>query len=81
MSKIFRVSLSRTKAEVLREASRLLRENSMEHAMTESGGSFTAKGFTGSFRIMEGHAEIEITQKPLLVPWFAIESKIKSYFV
>ena len=80
MTKIITVSLSKTKEETLKEASRLLQENSVEHTISNDGGSFSSEGFAGRFRIIGNCAEIEVTKKPMLIPWFAIESQIKSYF-
>jgi hypothetical protein len=74
------VKISKPKDEVLREAVNLLSSNGVKHEILDDSGSFSGDGFSGSFRLGDDYVEIEITKKPMLVPWLAVESKIKSYF-
>ena len=80
MSKTIRVEMKKPKDEVLRQAKDLLRTNGIQHEILEDSGSFSGDGFSGNFRFGLDFVDIEITQKPMLVPWFAVESRIKSYF-
>lgn len=42
-------------------------------------GSIAGHGFEGGYEIMEDKIAVTIKKKPLLVPWLAVESKLKSF--
>lgn len=71
----------------LKESPEALLERTREAAMSEGlafygdvrTGSITGHGFEGGYEIMDNKIAVTIKKKPLLVPWFAVESKLKSF--
>ncbi len=44
-----------------------------------TGGTFSGKGISGSYRIHDGNIIITVEEKPFLLPWTVIKEKINEF--
>ncbi len=46
----------------------------------ETSGSFSGGGIRGIYRIQAGTVAVTITDKPWVIPWGVVESRVKRFF-
>lgn len=55
-----------------------------EHKVSFSGnmdsGTFSGKGFEGSYQVISGEIIFKIRKKPFMVPWTLIENSLQKVF-
>jgi hypothetical protein len=64
----------------LRKTQSLANKTSASFQGNESAGKFSARSVTGVYRVRGNRVTITITDRPFLVPWSIIESKVRRFF-
>jgi len=79
MAKYFEVELKETPEELIERTRNTASEEGLTFDGDASTGNISGHGFEGVYRITDGRVAITINKKPMVLPWFVIESKIKTF--
>jgi uncharacterized protein (DUF697 family) len=78
--KSFTVNLAADPDVVLAQAKKVTAQNGGIFKGDTHSGQFSARGVVGEYKVKGKAVILTITEKPILMPWFVVESKIKSFF-
>ncbi len=81
MSRMFEVILPKAASEFLSEARKSANSNGIHLVGDEFSGQFAGKGIESAYRIEGNSLAFSIVKKPLFMPWPAIESVVRNYFI
>lgn len=80
MSKSFHVRLKTDPELVISKAKVAASKNGVLLDGSAEVGQFTGHGIVGQYRISDNNLSIEISKKPMIMPWSLIESTIRKFF-
>ena len=80
MSKTFEIPLGGDAVALVNKAQAAATTYAATFSGDISSGSFSGRGFDGSYTIIENMATVTITKKPFIVPWILVESKVRGFF-
>ena len=80
MSHTFKIPLKVAKEDVLDHIESTLPEHGLTLVRTDDGARISGRGFKGCVRFAGRDMVIEVTDKPFIVPWSLVESKLKAFF-
>lgn len=80
MSKSFEFKLRADPKAVIAKAKKIAAQNEVVLEGDTTSGWFSGHGVKGEYRIKDRTIRITITKKPLMVPWFVVESRLKGFF-
>jgi hypothetical protein len=80
MSKRIEVKLNMPADQLVTRAQAGAEKNGVDFKGDASSGSFSGKGIEGSYQIDGEQLTIDITKKPMVMPWALIETTVKKFF-
>jgi hypothetical protein len=80
MSKTFEIKLKSSSAEFLDSVRAVTANNGVRFEGDQVSGRFSGHGIEGHYRIVDDVLALNITKKPMVVPWTLIENKVRSFF-
>lgn len=80
MAKTFEVNTNKDPQTLVSEAKEIASQNNATLQGDANSGSFSGKGVEGSYEVEGSTVRITVTDKPSLVPWSSVESRIKEFF-
>jgi hypothetical protein len=80
MSKRIEVKLNKPADQLITQAKAGAEKNGVEFSGDASTGNFSGKGIEGSYQIEGETLIIEITKKPMIMPWAVIETAVTKFF-
>ena len=80
MAKTFSVDFTEDTSDLVARAEEAARRFGADFQGDTTSGSFSGKGFAGTYQIHAGVATVIITDKPFLVPWGVGESQVRGFF-
>ena len=78
MAKTFTFALKDSPEVLLERVKGFAEQDGMAFEGSIEGGSFSGKGFVGSYAIADSTLTITVTDKPFIAPWGLVESKLRS---
>jgi hypothetical protein len=78
--KSFDVPLKLDPKEIIAKAKVAAKESGVQMEGDEIKGFFKGHGIEGHYSIAKDILAIEITKKPMIMPWSLIETKLRNYF-
>ncbi len=79
MAKSFEVELTEDAEDLIERTRKTANEKGLIFEGDVAGGNITGQGFEGVYKVADGRIVVTIHKKPMVVPWFVVESKIKSF--
>jgi hypothetical protein len=79
-TKTFAFPLSQGPASVVSRARKAAAENGVHFDGDEQQGQFTGHGIEGSYTIRDAELTVQISRKPIIMPWSMIESSMRKFF-
>jgi hypothetical protein len=80
MSKRIEVKLNQPAEQLIARAQAGAEKNGVAFAGDASTGNFSGKGIEGSYLIEGEMLKIDISKKPMVMPWALIETSVKKFF-
>jgi hypothetical protein len=80
MSKRIEVKLNQPADQLIVRAQAGAEKNGVEFKGDAATGNFSGKGIEGSYLIEGDTLTIDITKKPMVMPWALIETSVKKFF-
>lgn len=80
MSKSFEFKLRADPQVVIAKAKKIAEQNGVVLAGDTKSGWFSGHGVKGEYRVKDRTILITVTKKPLMMPWFAVRSRLRSFF-
>jgi len=79
VAKSFEFELKVPAEELIERTRKAARSEGLAFYGDARAGNIVGHGFEGGYEITDDKIAVTIKKKPLLVPWFAVESKLKSF--
>lgn len=79
MAKSYEFKLRESPEELLERTRKAATSEGLAFYGDTRAGSIVGHGFEGGYVITDDKIAVTIKKKPMLVPWFAVESKLKSF--
>lgn len=79
MAKSFEVDLTEAVEDLLERTRKTATEGGFTFEGDVAGGNIAGQGFEGVYKVADGRIVVTIHKKPMVVPWFVVESKIKNF--
>ena len=80
MAKKFTVKLKHDSEHFIKKAQAASRKEGISFSGDARQGTFLALGVKGSYTIEDGTAYVDITEKPILIPWKMVEVMMHDFF-
>jgi hypothetical protein len=80
MARTFSVDFTEDPTDLVARAEEAARRFGADFEGDTTSGSFSGKGFAGTYQISDRVATVTITEKPFLVPWGVVESQVRGFF-
>lgn len=79
-NKTFEFPLSQAPAAVVDKARKAAAGNGVKFEGDEQQGRFAGHGIEGSYTIQQALLTVQISHKPIIMPWSMIESSLRKFF-
>jgi len=80
MARTFSVDFTEDPSDLVARVQKAAVEFGADFEGDTTSGSFSGRGFAGTYRISDSVATVTITEKPFLIPWGVVESQVRGFF-
>ena len=80
MTKRFEFKLQGAAEEIIAEAKSAAADKGVKLEGDAQKGQFAGHGIEGSYWIVDDMLSIQVSHKPMMIPWALIESAVRNYF-
>lgn len=80
MSHLFRIPIQAPADDVLDQIESTVSDHGLTLTRGVAEDTITGRGFKVALRFRADEVEVEVQEKPFLVPWSQVEAKIRAFF-